>query len=257
MRWLCVLALVGACGGTPGGGDDVTGDDAVEVFDPAVTQVSVEIDYETGNAPYTGNILAFGDTFDVLVTNLDRLFSGQKLLDVPTVTADMEDIGAVDDEELTVEDLLALADAHRGLADSADRKTYYVVFVSGNFADAGGVQSGVLGVSIGHTGVVAMFKDVIAGTAGIPNVEKFVEQSTLTHELGHAIGLVDNGVAMVTAHKDADHGAHCSNQDCVMYWLNEGASDAAQFARDKVLSGDSVLFGPECLDDVDALTGGP
>lgn len=259
MKAALLLVALAACGGTSSG-DDVNGDDAAtDVFDPDVASVDVEIDYETRNAPYTGPILAFGDTFDLLLTNLDRIFSGQKQLVVPTTVGEMEDVGGIDDEELTVDDLLALAELHRDGADSSAAKHYYVIFVSGNFADADGVQTGVLGVSIGHTGVVAMFKDVIAGTGvpAFPNLERYVEQSTLIHELGHAIGLVDNGVAMVADHRDADHGAHCTNQDCVMYWLNEGASDAAQFARDRVTGGDDVLFGPECLDDVDALTGGP
>ncbi len=82
MRCLA-LAVIAACGGTPGaggggGGDDAPGTDAKQpdgpgggtsgpaaVFDPAITSVHIEIDYETGKAPYTGPIVGFGDTFDV------------------------------------------------------------------------------------------------------------------------------------------------------------------------------------------------
>ena len=99
-----------------------------------------------------------------------------------------------------------------------------------------------------------MFKDVIRSTDSlIPNTARFVEQSTLVHELGHAVGLVDNGVPLVSQHKDSAHGAHCTNESCTMYWLDEGASDAAEFARMYVTSGDTVIFGDECLADVDAL----
>jgi hypothetical protein len=109
------------------------------------------------------------------------------------------------------------------------------------------------------TGVIAMFKDVIRSTnvPAFPNVVRFVEQSVLVHEGAHAIGLVDNGVKLASQHKDAEHGAHCTNDRCVMYWLNEGATDAAQFARMYVISGESILFDAACLGDVDALTGGP
>jgi hypothetical protein len=272
MRWISIAmcALVAACGGSgvgdDGSGDtgdtgDIGGDDDstgnAGVFDSAVTRVQVEIDREMGADPYTGPVVGGigGDTFDLLLANLDRVFSGTKTLDVPTTLADMEPIGTIADEELTVTDILTIAGMHRQLEDSATVKTYYVVFVTGHFADDGGVRTGVLGVSIGNTGVVAMFKDVIETTQGaIPNVERYVEQSTLIHELGHAIGLVGNGVATIAAHRDDEHGAHCTNDQCVMYWLNEGASDMAQWAQTYVLSGSSILFDDDCLADVDALT---
>lgn len=261
------LMLLTACGGGGDGGDGGDGDgngppDAAGqrgVFDPRVTEVRIELDYERGEAPYTGPILGFGDTFDLSVANLGRIFAGRKTVTLPTTLAGMEDVGAIADAELTVDDLLALAAQHRDGADTATVKTYYVLFVGGYYTDAGGPNPGVLGVSIGDTGVIAMFKDVIesTGVAAVPNLERFVEQSTLVHELGHAIGLVANGVAVTSAHHDEPHGAHCTNQDCVMYWLNEGAGDMAAFAQQYVVSGDAILFDDACLADVDALTGGP
>jgi hypothetical protein len=271
MRWL-LLILLAACqtAGRAGGDDDGAGDDDDDapigedapppgpsgVFDPAITDVVVEIDFETGQQPFTGPAVGFGDTFDIAVTNIDRLFAGKKTLVIPRVVGEMENVGAIADEELTVSDILEIAAQHRGQADSATRQTYYVLFVSGHFADANGPNTSVLGVSIGTTGVVAMFKDVIRGT-GLGNTQRFVEQSTLVHELGHAIGLVDNGVALTSQHKDAAHGAHCSNRDCVMFFANEGASDMLQFVQNHVLAGNSILFADDCLADVDAVNGGP
>lgn len=250
-----MLWLLAACGGgaeNPGAdAGEVTGNGTV--FDPAVTTVRIEIDYESGEAPYTGPVIGFGDTFDLTIANLDRVFVGQKTLDVPTTLGAMEDIGAIADEQITVPDAQAIAADHRQQMDTDDTKTYYVVFVSGNFEDANGVQPGVIGVSIGTTGVIVMFKDVIESTGipAFPNLERFVEQSTLVHELGHAIGLVNNGVPLTSAHQDADHGKHCSNDQCVMYWQNEGASAMADFAQQFAISGNSVLFADDCLADVD------
>jgi hypothetical protein len=104
-----------------------------------------------------------------------------------------------------------------------------------------------------------MFKDVVRSTGDLtnPNTVRYVEQSTMIHELAHSIGLVDNGVAMAAAHKDTAHGAHCTNPDCVEYWLNEGSSDARAFALRRLLSENTILFDAACLADVDALTGGP
>jgi hypothetical protein len=136
-------------------------------------------------------------------------------------------------------------------------KTYYVIFVSGYFTDASGPNSAVLGISLGDTGVVAMFKDVIRSTdIGVPNVVRYVEQASLTHELGHSIGLVANGVAMVAPHRDTAHGAHCSNNSCVMYWQIDGTNGAAAYAQAYVTSGNTILFDDACLADVDARSGG-
>lgn len=252
---LMLVVAVAGCGSS--GGDDSLGKRGV--FDPAVTEVRIEIDYESGQPPYTGPVLGFGDTFALSAANIDRIFAGDKAVTLPTTLASMQDVGTIDDEELTASDLLALAEQHRGERDGAAVRTYYVLFVSGHFADAAGVQTSVLAVSIGDTGVVAMFKDVIASTGvpAFPNLERFVEQSTLIHELGHAFGLVATGVATTSAHHDAAHGAHCTNDRCVMYWLNEGASAMATFARQYVVSGNAILFDDACLADVDALTGGP
>src|SRR5687768_14979414 len=127
MRWSWLAILVAACGSNPagdddGGDDDGSGDDDstgnAGVFDPSVSDVVVEIDYEDGEAPYTGPILGFGDTFDLSVANLDRLFAGTKALTIPRTLDDMQAIGAIADEELTVADLVAIAGDHRDLADS-------------------------------------------------------------------------------------------------------------------------------------------
>ena len=49
--------------------------------------------------------------------------------------------------------------------------------------------------------------------------------------------------------EDAEHGAHCNNPDCVMYYLNEGASDLANFVITAVTSGSTIVFDEACLSD--------
>src|SRR5258706_15878968 len=83
--WLfVVLSGCGALASGTGGDDAGTGGDGRAhdstpalpgAFDPAITHVAFEIDYETGQAPYTGTIVGFGNAFDLTVANIDRLFS--------------------------------------------------------------------------------------------------------------------------------------------------------------------------------------
>lgn len=112
----------------------------------------------------------------------------------------MELIPAGDDEDYSVDELLDLADAHRDERSEGDRATFYAVWVDGYFEDDGERQSGVLGVSIGNTGVIAMFKPVIQSTSPIEGIARFSEQLVLVHEFGHAIGLVNNGVPLTSDH---------------------------------------------------------
>jgi hypothetical protein len=264
---IVVMTVIGACGGgRPFDGDD---DDpsvdargsggaggGIDVFASSTTNVVIEIDYESGQQPYTGPMAGFGDTFDPSVTNLQRLFAGKKTVELPTTLAAMENVGTIADEELTIAEIHALAAAHRDELDREGTKTYYVIFVSGYYVDANGPNMSVLGVSSGDK--IAMFKDVIRSTGSVtqPHVARYVEQSTLVHELAHSIGLVDNGVPMAAPHKDTAHGAHCDDSDCAMFWLNEGASEAGEFAVRRLITGSTILFDDACLADVDALTGG-
>jgi hypothetical protein len=43
------------------------------------------------------------------------------------------------------------------------------------------------------------------------------------HEMGHLLGLVDQGSPMVKPHKDGANGSHCDNKSCLMNYLIETA----------------------------------
>src|SRR5688500_12712860 len=138
LRLALVLVLYAGCrsvaGGGGGGGDDDddsalpdapgTGPSDISVFDPSIANVLVEIDYETGQAPYTGPIVGFGDTFDPSQTNIDRLFANKKAVTIPRSLGAMQDVGTISDEELTVQDIFDLAAVHRSARNSATTRTY-------------------------------------------------------------------------------------------------------------------------------------
>ena len=81
-------------------------------------------------------------------------------------------------------------------------------------------------------------------------VKRYVEQSTLVHESGHAIGLVNNGLPMTSTHEDTAHRAHCSNPDCVMYWQNEGSDALKTFVLNRLNNPSLVMYDQACLKDV-------
>jgi predicted Zn-dependent protease len=226
---------------------------AQKLYGSSIHNLTFEIDYVTGAEPYTGAVLGFGEVWDVAQTNVERLFQGSnKVFDIPRTLDKMEKLTDVTGADFTVDQILAIASKHRNQLSSGDTATFYFVWLDGYYRDATGVNKDVLGVSLGTTGVLAMFKPVIAGTgSGAPglNVEHYVEQATIVHEFGHAAGLVNNGLAQAAAHDDAAHEGHCTNQDCVMYWAIEGTGGAISYVQKSLLASNTILYGKECLDD--------
>lgn len=218
------------------------------------TDVTIEVYYEAGAEPYTGNTTQGRPYWGILETNLEAIFqyrSTAVALEVPTTLSQMTNLPLQAKSSWTSEDLIALHQRHHSQVPTASHARFYIYFLNGNFSEGGVTQNGVLGVSVGGTPILAIFKDVIQTSGMTPNgpVAKFVEQSTLVHEVGHALGFVNNGVPMVSQHQDSAHGAHTMNSDCVMYYLNEGVSDMSAFIQRYLASSSVVMWGPEVLAD--------
>jgi hypothetical protein len=245
-----VLAVISAC--------DAASSKLPSVFSSQVTEVAVEVDYEAGAEPYTGAVFGGGDTWDLFKGNLNQLFDGKKTLTIPSTLQGMAALGDLPGEDFTVDAILDLAGQHDDQAESASRRTYYVLYLDGYFQDEAGRQEGVLGVSIGSTRVIALFKPVISGGSDSVTLnQRFIEQSVLVHEFAHGGGLVNNGTAVQSAHEDSSHPAHCASKSCVLYYLNEGLADLKEFVITYVTSGSSILLDQACLDDAHAALGAP
>jgi hypothetical protein len=159
-------------------------------------------------------------------------------------------------------ELSALASATFDLDVSADTIKLHTLFVDGHYDEDTG-SSKILGIAWGYTSLV-MFKQTLEETcSAIVGTELLrqevcagAEESVWLHELGHLFGLVDNGLPMVTPHRDSDseHGAHDANDACVMYWAYEGQA-AVDTVLAKVLAAESPVadFDQNCLDDIAAL----
>jgi predicted Zn-dependent protease len=266
---VCALALFAAqCDGAgpsntanqpPGGNNNSTtpsADRITQIYAKSTTQLVVEIDYQKGAEPFTGSFLGM-DAFNITRVNIEKLFQGSgatpaKTLVLPNTLAQMEQLTDLSDTSFTGQRILDIAAQHREKKDAPGQATFYILFLNGYYNDGKMVRNDVLGVALGSTGVVAMFKPVINSSTNLQQFQKFVEQTTLVHELGHSIGLVNFGIPLTAMHQDSAHGAHCSNTRCVMYYANEGAAAALQFARDYIITGNEILFDADCQNDTKA-----
>lgn len=232
VNWpVMLLPLVACCGG----------DDYPDLFSHDVDQVVLEVDYQPGAEPYTQ-----GNVWSLFAANADALFlAAPREIIVPNTLGEMEPMQDVTQTTFSTEDLIRLSKAYQDDLDTQNKRVFHVMVLAGMLVEQGVPQTEVIGVSLDNTNIIALFKPVLAGAAN----PLFVEQSSLVHEFGHAIGLVNSGLEMVSAHHDSAHGAHCTNRDCVMYYLHEGRADLVSFLRRYSLTNSPVLFGEECLDD--------
>ena len=146
----------------------------------------------------------------------------------------------------SVHEIMELAKKHESLAQK-ETTIFNIFFLKGRFKES----SSTLGIHINGTQVIVVFKDIIkaTGLATSEVVAKYVEQATLVHEMGHALGLVNNGISMIKAHQDTTHGSHCSNPECVMHHSNEGVTSMTTYAVNAVKNLSLIMFDQQCLDD--------
>lgn len=248
-RWLFLLGLVGntGCGG------EVPREDPphTTLFDPGVTEIVVEVDYETGAAPILEPRRPGGRPWQVALSSFEALFDGSGItISLPETPTDAEDLGAIDGDDYTADDLVALNASRRDTNDTTTRRVVYVLLLDGYYSD-GERRDNIMGVAISGENLIAIFKPVLPAEG---NLARFAEQATLVHEFGHLAGLVNNGLPLTSDHHDAANGAHCTNSDCVMHHLNEGRSEMMDFV-DRLAMGPEqvVLFDAACLSDARGL----
>jgi predicted Zn-dependent protease len=208
--------------------------------------LKIRVFYEPGAEPYTDVVISglpILKAFMVLDKNLKAMFPGKNVT-VPMNLSEMSAMSAKNKAVWTINEIQDLGDS-LGEASGADTTVFNVFFLNGHAEN-----QNVIGMHLSNTKTIAIFKEVIESSGGGP-VQKYVEQATLVHEIGHGVGLVNNGIAMVgAAHEDTTNHAHCSNPKCVMYYMNEGAGALATFLQGRLTNPDLVMLDSACLKDV-------
>lgn len=223
-----------------------------ELFSKQIAHVYVEVAYVPGAEPYVGAQGDFADIWSLFMTNADAIFDGKKDVKIATTLAGMNKLDDVAAGDMSKQDLLDLASTHRKFATNLDTQTqaYWLVFVNGSLKD----DPTVTGVSLGGTGILAVFKPTYASyfTKKSP-VAQMIEQISVIHQFGHAVGWVNHGVPIAAGnqqHEDGAHAAHCTNTHCAMTFGFESANGIAGFVAGFPVSDHSVLYDQECLSDV-------
>lgn len=199
-------------------------------------KLEVEIDYMMGYEPNA-------EALDSL-----EAFLEQRLNKVSVSILTPTQIPAAGQSSYTATDVRNLEATHRNEFSSVEDSTLsaYMIILDSKFS-----ENNVLGIAYYNTSN-AFFGgayDEVSGGIGQPS-RRLTESISFRHEFGHLFGLVNipgSGTEMQTNHQDTDHGHHCTDDQCLMYYAMENAGVFGQFFGEEIPSLDA-----NCLNDLRA-----
>lgn len=121
----------------------------------------------------------------------------------------------------SVSDVIDIEREHREKYNSEGQITVFGFFADGEYAE-NTEDSSVLGIAYRNTSF-AVFEETIRdfGSDAFAPALSVLETTVINHEFGHLLGLVNAGTTPQSNHQDTEHGKHCSEEDCLMYWTAE------------------------------------
>lgn len=115
---------------------------------------------------------------------------------------------------LNINQVADIEKANRTAFSTGSEISVYILVTNGVYSD-----NNVIGAAYRNTSMVLFGKKIADNSGGIGQPARAKLESTVAdHEFGHILGLVDLGSPMQTNHKDAAHGNHCNNSNCLMYY---------------------------------------
>ena len=193
--------------------------------------LKIEVQYMTGYAP---DASALNHLQNILNTYLNKP-SG-----ISIVT---KEIPPASFNTLSIDGVKSIEEQNRTVFTTGDQLGVYFLYTNGDFTD-----NKVLGAAFRNTSMVIFGKTIHDNSGALGQTSRTkLEGTVLDHEFGHILGLVDLGSTMQTNHKDATHGSHCSNTNCLMSYASE-TTDILGF----LLTGNTPPFDANCIADMHA-----
>jgi predicted Zn-dependent protease len=224
----------------------------IDLYLSGAPRLTIEVDYVAGKQPSTS-------ASDTLVTGLNKVLSKPSGIRVQLDQL-LTPVGSTG--VWTSEQLHALAAETFDNNAGDDSVSMHALFVDGRY-EKDTQHSRVLGLAWGNRHVVVFVDNVTASCSALR--PKWLAQAacdlaiigTWTHEIGHVIGLVNNGLTPHSAHEDHEHHHHCNNPECVMHWTIESEA-LTSILVDRLLGGQDTPLGfdQSCQADIAARRNG-
>jgi predicted Zn-dependent protease len=195
------------------------------------SSLKIEVQYMTGYPPDAAALSHLQNTLAALVN---------KPVGISIVT---KEIPASSKTVLSINDIIDIEKNNRTAFTTGSELAVCILYTNGTYTDGN-----VLGVAYKNTSVAVFGKTIYDNSGGIGQASRTkLEATVLEHELGHLLGLVDLGSPMQAGHKDAAHGNHCNNSNCLMYYASE-TRDILGF----LITGNIPSFDTNCRADLHA-----
>ena len=193
--------------------------------------LKIEIQYMTGFAP------------DAAALNHLQTVLNSYLSKPSGITIVTKEISPSSSATLSIDQIRTIEEQNRTVFTTGDQIGVYFLYTNGNFTD-----NNVLGAAYRNTSMVLFGKKIHDNSGGLGQANRTKLEATVSeHEFGHILGLVDIGSPMQTNHKDATHGNHCSNNNCLMYYASE-TTDILGL----LITGNIPSFDANCTADLHA-----
>lgn len=133
------------------------------------------------------------------------------------ITVVQKQVASIGKTSASVSDITSFEKMNRTVFTKEAELGIYFLFTDGDYTD-----TNVLGIAYRNTSMCIFGKTIHDHSGDIGQASRTKLTATvLEHEFGHILGLVDVGTPMQTPHKDANHGNHCNNSNCLMYYASE------------------------------------
>ncbi|HET6527352.1 MAG TPA: hypothetical protein VFG39_01240 [Balneolaceae bacterium] len=201
--------------------------------DSRFTDLIVEVDYMPGYKPNERALDSLKAFFK------QRLYKSSVIIKEPTK------VPSGGEAEYSAEEIRTLEAKYRSTFTKDTRLAAYMIIVDGKYQ-----EMELLGIAYYNTSN-AFFGpsyDEASGAVGQPSRYQ-IETISFRHEFGHLFGLVaipGSGTEMQTEHRDEQHGNHCDNEECLMYY-------ATQTTGIQYIAGEGISYlDANCIADLRA-----
>lgn len=172
------------------------------------THLIIEVDYMPGYEPNS-------EALDSLKAFMEqRLHKSSVTIQDPTV------VDSRGQERYSAQEISQIEQEERNTFTTKDTLAAYMIIVDGKYE-----EQDLLGIAYFNTSNAFFGPSYEEASSGIGPPSRYqIEALSFRHEFGHTFGLVNipnSGTEMQNPHQDTEHGHHCDNENCLMYYATE------------------------------------